>query len=180
MPHERLPDNPRVRAGLGTGAVLASGVGAGAILNRFTDVGGRESAVPQVTGFATGVGVPLVLRNTLDLRDDNTPRNLLGDPDTILGRVSRPSSAAGIGGGALAGAAWWANDVMGMDVLSERVSRFMFWSAASGITAGVGSALLPKEMGGNSGGNGGGSPQAARSLREASSSNSRGEFGEVQ
>lgn len=92
---------------------------------------------PQTVGGAVGVGAPVVLRETADVRDGQAV-TLLGEPSSALGRLTSPSAAWGLGVGALTGALWW------MDAGGQALQDFYLAHTATGIPTGVASALLPK------------------------------------
>lgn len=160
-----LPDDERLQAGLGVGGAAVAGVGAGAGLTRFTDLGGFDGVTGEVTGAVTGVGAPLALRQTVDMRPDGTPRTLVGEPGTLLGRVWRPSAAWGIFGGGLTGLLSVADGMLDMGMLPDDVSDFMMWHAITGVPTGVGMAAFPAEASG--GGSTAARQGAGRTLREA-------------
>lgn len=160
----QLPDDQRVQAGLAVGGALIAGVGAGAGLTEFTDIGGREGVTTEVGGAVTGVGAPLALRRTVDVRPDGTPRTLVGEPGTLVGRVWRPSAAWGIIGGGLTGLAHVADDMLDLGLLPDDVSDFFMWHAITGVPTGVGMAAFPEEGAGGAGT----ARTSGRTLREVS------------
>lgn len=161
-----LPDDERLQAALGVGGALVAGVGSGAGVTRFTDIGGRQGVTTEVAGSVTGIGAPLALRRTVDIRPDGTPRTLLGEPNTLMGRVWAPSAAWGIFGGGLTGAAWLADEMLDLDMLPDDVAEFAMWHAITGVPTGVGMAAFPAAS------NGGSGQSAAQTLREVATGSS--------
>lgn len=134
---------PVQQATIGSAGVVGAGVGVGMGLEQF---GGRrfDGMTAEVAGGVTGVGVPVVLRETVD--DEVGP--LLGESGTTLARVTKPSAAWGIGGGAATAALWWADMTVLMDRIPDGASEFFMWHAMTGIPTGVASAVLGDGGGG--------------------------------
>lgn len=122
-----------------------------------------QENIPELGGGVVGVGVPIALRERVDL--ETGP--LVGDPGTIPARLSTPSVAWGLGMGSVTGALWL------LEVGPEWVQDFSLAHAATGIPTGIGSALLPKAASDDDGG--GGSAQT-RLGRSTSPSGAAGEF----
>lgn len=124
---------------------------------------------PEIGGGVVGVGVPVALRETLDVRDGQV-NNLLGEPDGILGRISRPSSAWGIGVGSLTGALW------AMDVGPQWLHDFYLTHSITGIPTGIASAAMPRSVDGGSGGGSGATVSRSRRMTRQSSDGETGDF----
>lgn len=108
----------------------------------------------SIAGGTVGVGAPVVLRETADVRGGE-PISLLGAPGSALARATRPSVAWGVGVGSLTGALWW------MDVGGKALQDFYLAHTVTGIPTGLASALMPKQVGSGSAGE-----QVVRSLSE--------------
>lgn len=100
--------------------------------------------LPEIAGGSVGIGAPLALRETVDVRAGQ-PMPLLGEPGSMLARWTRPSVAWGVGVGSLTGLLWW------RDVGGRAFQDFSLAHAVTGIPTGVGSALLPKQTAAASG-----------------------------
>lgn len=162
--------SPAMQAGAGSAGVIAGGTALGMGLNRF---GPRRTQrmVPEIAGATSGVGIPVVLRETVD--EEMGP--LIGEEGTTLGRVGRPSAAWGIFGGLTSGAVWWVDGPLGMDVVPDTLSDFLMWYAVTGVPTGIASAALPKNSGGGAeAASEPGTSSAGRSLRDVSSNSGSG------
>lgn len=90
-------------------------------------------------GGVTGVGGTVALRQTMDKKG-----GLLGDPGSLLDRLTRPSVIYGVGTGALAGGLYWMDENRRADTTPFGIDN-TFWGthALTGVTSGTVSALLP-------------------------------------
>lgn len=93
---------------------------------------------PEIGGSAVGIGLPVALRETVDV-DGGEPVSLIGDPNSLVGKWTRPSVAWGVGVGGLTGLLWWLN--MGGD---EALQDFYFAHTVTAVPTGLGSLLFPK------------------------------------
>lgn len=96
-----------------------------------------------ISGGVLGAGGTVALRQTMDTQDGQ-PNNFLGEPNSIQGRLSRPSVIYGLGGGLLSGALVYADReryIDTPDMLDGVFEGLMY----SGIPAGVASAVFPAE-----------------------------------
>lgn len=105
---------------------------------------------PEIGGGVVGVGVPVTLRETLDMQDGQ-PFALVGEPGSIEHRLTRPSVAYGLGAGSLTGLLWM------MGVGPRALEDFYLAHTLTAVSAGTISALMPK-----GGGNGGSTATATR------------------
>lgn len=64
-----------------------------------------ESNLPTVGGAGFGVAAPATLREFADVQNGQ-PFSLVGQPDTVVGRLTRPSVAWGLGVGTITGLLW--------------------------------------------------------------------------
>lgn len=117
----------------------------------------REN-VPEIAGGAVGIGLPVTLRETVDVRNGQAV-SLLGEPGSLLARLTSPSVSWGLGAGALTGALWWA------DVGGDTLKDFYMAHTVTAIPSGAVSALMPKEASG-----GGGSGQTRSLTRQSTTS----------
>jgi hypothetical protein len=98
-------------------------------------------------GMTAGAGGALAVRRTLDTTGDDDAvqaRNLLGAPDSLLGRLTRPSVLYGLGGGGLAAAAI-ALDRRRRIRLNGTHQDVLTGFALGALPVGLGSFLMPSE-----------------------------------
>jgi hypothetical protein len=93
-----------------------------------------------IVGGSVGVGTTVALREMLDEEG-----GLVGNPGTVLDRLTRPSVLAGLGGGILTGALWYLDNEGIMETTPFGVDN-MFWATHSvtATSSGAASALFPK------------------------------------
>lgn len=120
---------------------------------------------PEIGGGIVGVGVPVLLRETVDVRDGQA-FSLAGDPGSMLAKLTRPSVAYGVGAGGLTGALYLAG--IGPKMLHD----FYLTHSITGVATGIGSALVPKEAA--PGGGGSGATARARTLTESTKTGGSG------
>lgn len=125
-----------------------------AIVQRLSD------NAPELSGGVTGVGGTVALREFLDINADGTANNLLGSSGSTLARVSRPSTAYGVGTGLAALAGWW---LTGRGALND----YLLAHGITGIPSGAVSAALPKQASGST------ATTSARGTRTRSRSTTR-------
>lgn len=117
--------------------------------------------VPVVGGGAVGLGSVVGLRQFVDVQEGATV-SIVGSEGSMLARLTRPSSAYGLGVGGLSGLLWLAN--VGPNWLQD----VYMGHAITAIPAGAASAAVPREPGD------GGEPQAMaqRAMRSMTGGNS--------
>lgn len=93
---------------------------------------------PAIGGGAVGVGAPAVLREFADVQN-NQPFSLIGDPGSMLHRISRPSVVWGLGVGGVSGALYM------VSAGPEALEDFYLAHALTSIPTGVLSAIFPAE-----------------------------------
>lgn len=125
-----------------------------------------QKNLPQIGGGVVGVGVPVALRETMDTEVGP----LVGEPGSMLARVSRPSSAWGLGAGGLTGLLY------ALGVGPDSLQDFYLAHSLTAIPTGAASAFLPKGTGGTTAGTS--SRTRQRMTQESVGGNSaNGEFG---
>lgn len=127
-------------------------------------------ALPLISGGGVAAGAVAGLREFADVQGGQA-FSLIGEPDTVWGRVTRPSVAYGLGAGTLTGL------LFALDAGGDALQDFYLAHTAVALPAGAISAGLPKQgLGGP--GFGGGEPQRPRNVRSTRSttSNGAGEF----
>lgn len=101
------------------------------------------ATLQTAAGGVLGAGGTTALYKTMDMQDGE-PNNLLGDPDSITGRLSRPSVLFGLGGGLFSAGMWYLDNeriVNTPDALDGLWQGMVY----GGVPAGAAAALFPAE-----------------------------------
>lgn len=93
---------------------------------------------PEIGGGVVGVGAPVALRELADVRDGREV-SIIGEPGSLMARLTRPSVAWGLGAGSITGALWM------LGAGPRWLQDFYLTHTLTGIPSGAVSALVPRE-----------------------------------
>lgn len=127
-----------------------------------------QQNLPVVGGGAVGLGTTVGLRQFVDVQD-GTDVAIVGQPGSLMHRLTRPSSAYGLGVGGLSGLLW----VMGVG--PDWLQDLYLGHAATAIPAGAASAAVPRTA---AGGGSGDTATPQRAIRDTGRSNGQQSVGE--